>query len=252
VTSPWLPVRPDPSAGIFETIRAERGTALFLADHLARLRASVRALYGAELGDELDACVAGALGTAPDDAARRLRVLALPASSTVALQASLAPLGMAAERTAVPLRSWTVSGGLGAHKWADRRRIDEAAQRLAATPLIVEPGGEVLEAGWGNVWALEGTRLATPPADGRILPGVTRARLLGLAGQLGLEAAEERLSLERLVRADAILLTSSLRLAVPGVLARGSGGEGADVAAAIAAALLERGRSRSLRRGTRG
>ena len=240
MTAPEPTVRPDPAAGVFETVRVERGAALFLADHLDRLRASVRALYGAELRDELDACVANALGTAPDDAARRLRVLARPSSAaTVRLEASLAPLGPAAERTAVPLRTWIVPGGLGAHKWTDRRGIDAAAGRLDATPLIVEPGAEVLEAGWGNVWALEGTRLVTPPADGRILPGVTRARLLGLAAELGLEAAEERLSLGRLARADAILLTSALRLAVPGHLTCAPDGKGADVAAAIAAALLK-------------
>jgi para-aminobenzoate synthetase / 4-amino-4-deoxychorismate lyase len=240
VTAPEPPVRPDPATGVFETVRVERGAALFLADHLGRLRASVRALYGAELRDELDACVADALGTAPDDAARRLRIVARPSpEDPVDLAASLAPLGPAAERTAVPLRPWTVPGGVGAHKWTDRRAIDEAAARLDATPLIVEAGGEVLEAGWGNVWAVEETRLITPPADGRILPGVTRARLLGLAAGLGLEAAQERLSLERLARADAILLTSSLRLAVPGHLASAPGGKGADLAAAIAAALLE-------------
>jgi para-aminobenzoate synthetase/4-amino-4-deoxychorismate lyase len=119
--------RPDPSAGVFETIRAERGTALFLADHLARLRASVRALYGSELGGELEACVADALGTAPDESARRLRVVATPSTEiAVALRASLAPLGAAAQRTTVRLRAWTVPGGLGPHKWADRRAIDEA------------------------------------------------------------------------------------------------------------------------------
>jgi para-aminobenzoate synthetase / 4-amino-4-deoxychorismate lyase len=240
MTAPEPPARPDPAAGVFETVRVERGAALFLADHLGRLRASARTLYGAELGDELDACVAGALGTAPNDAARRLRVVATPSSeAAVHLEASVAPLGPAAERTAVPLCTWTVPGGLGSHKWVDRRGIDAAAWRLAATPLIVEPGAEVLEAGWGNVWALEGTRLLTPPTDGRILPGVTRARLLRLAGELGLEAAEEQLSLERLARADAILLSSSLRLAIPGHLACAPDGKGADVAAAIAAALLE-------------
>ncbi|HYY05904.1 MAG TPA: aminotransferase class IV [Candidatus Limnocylindria bacterium] len=240
MTAPEPPARPDPAAGVFETVRVERGAAVFLADHLDRLRASVRALYGAELRDELDACVAGALGTAPDDAARRLRVLATPSSeAAVRLEASLAPLGPAAKRTAVPLRPWTVPGGLGAHKWTDRRAIDDAAARLDATPLIVEPGAEVLEAGWGNVWALEGARLLTPPTDGRILPGVTRARLLGLADELGLEAAEERLSVERLARADAILLTSALRLAVPGYLANAPDGKGTEVATAITAALLE-------------
>src|SRR5919204_4714436 len=142
MTPPAAPARPDPASGVFETIRAERRAALFLSDHLARLRASVRALYEAQLGDELEACVADALGTAPDDAARRLRVVAKPsAENAVVLRANLSPLGAAAERSAVRLRAWTVPGGLGAHKWADRRQIDDAAERLDATPLIVEADG---------------------------------------------------------------------------------------------------------------
>ena len=223
----------DPAAGVFETIRAEGGEARYLADHLARLRASVRALYAVELGDELDAAVADAVGTAPDGAARRLRVVATPAPPAIVVDASLSPLGQAAQRRAVPLRAWTVQGGLGPHKWVDRRGIDAAAGRLGATPVIVDDGGEVLEAAWANVWALEGTRLLTPPADGRILPGVTRARLLAVAGDVGLEPAEERLSLERLASADAIVLTSSLRLAVPGRLAHEPSGRAAEVAAAL-------------------
>ena len=240
MTSPAPPAAPDPASGVFETIRVQRGAALYLADHLARLRASVRALYAAELGDELEAYVADALGTAPDGAARRLRVVATPSPQDVVLDARLAPLGAAAERSTVALRAWTVPGGLGPHKWADRRGIDAAAARLCATPLIVEADGEVLEAAWANVWALEAARLLTPPADGRILPGVTRARLLGIAGDVGLQAAEERLSLERLARADAILLTSSLRLAVPGRLAGEPGDWASEVAEVIAAALRGR------------
>jgi para-aminobenzoate synthetase/4-amino-4-deoxychorismate lyase len=240
MTSPEGPSRPDPTSGVFETIRAEHGEALYLADHLDRLRASVRALYAVELGDEADAAVADALGRAPDAEARRLRVVARPSAHEIALHASLAPLGAAAERSAVPLRAWTVPGGLGPHKWADRRGIDHAAARLGATPLIVEADGEVLEAAWANVWALEASRLLTPPADGRILAGVTRARLLGIAGDVGLRAAEEPLSLVRLARADAVLLTSSLRLAVVGRLAGEPGGRAAELASAIAAALGER------------
>jgi para-aminobenzoate synthetase/4-amino-4-deoxychorismate lyase len=224
---------PDPASGVFETIRAEGGEARYLAAHLARLRASVRALYAVELGDELDAAVANARGTAPDGAARRLRVVATPSPPAIVVDASLSPLGLAAQRSAVPLRAWTVPGGLGPHKWVDRRGIDAAARRLGATPLIVDDHGEVLEAAWANVWALEGTGVLTPPADGRILPGVTRARLLAVAGDLGLEPAEERLSLERLASADAILLTSSLRLAVPGRLADEPSRRAAEVAAAL-------------------
>jgi para-aminobenzoate synthetase/4-amino-4-deoxychorismate lyase len=240
MTSPEPPTRPDPASGVFETIRVERGRALYLADHLARLRASVRALYAVEVGDELEAAVADALGTAPDASARRLRVVARPSPQAVVVHTSLAPLGEAAQRSTVSLRAWTAPGGLGPHKWADRRGIDHAAARLGATPLIVEADGEVLEAAWANVWALEATRLLTPPADGRILAGVTRARLLGIAGDLGLRAAEGGLSLEHLARSDAILLTSSLRLAVPGRLAGEPGARAAEVAGAIAEALRAR------------
>ena len=42
-------MRPDPAAGLFETVLVERSVALHLDAHLARLTASVNALYGAQL-----------------------------------------------------------------------------------------------------------------------------------------------------------------------------------------------------------
>jgi para-aminobenzoate synthetase / 4-amino-4-deoxychorismate lyase len=184
-------IPPDPARGVFETIRVERGRALYLEDHLARLRNSARELYGA--GFELR------LPELPDRPCR-LRVTVLPSGEVTV---ELAPLG----EPNLVLAPWTVPGGLGAHKWADRRAIDEATQRLGATPLILDEDGSVLEAAWANVWVREGDRLVTPPADGRLLPGVTRARLL----RTGPHAAEEPLTLERLEAADVILLTSALR-----------------------------------------
>jgi branched-subunit amino acid aminotransferase/4-amino-4-deoxychorismate lyase len=225
--------RPAPAAGIFETVRVEGGRALCLDRHLARLRASAAALYGTAPGAELDACVARGLAAAGAEQPCRLRVVVLPGKAP---EATPAPLGPAASRAAVSLRPWTLPGGLGAHKWADRRLVDAASARLRATPLIVEPDGEVLEAAWANVWALEGRRLVTPPADGRLLAGITRGRLLERASGLGLDAVEEPLSLERVAAADAIVLTSALRMAVPGQLAPARPEDEA-VAAAIAAAL---------------
>jgi para-aminobenzoate synthetase/4-amino-4-deoxychorismate lyase len=182
---------PDPARGVFETIRVERGRALYLEDHLARLRNSVRELYGA--GFELR------LPELPDRPCR-LRVTALPSGEVTA---ELAPLG----EPNLVLAPWTVPGGLGAHKWADRRAVEEATQRLGATPLILDEDGSVLEAAWANVWVREGDRLVTPPADGRLLPGVTRARALRTEPH----SAEEPLTLERLEAADVIVLTSALR-----------------------------------------
>jgi para-aminobenzoate synthetase/4-amino-4-deoxychorismate lyase len=71
----------------------------------------------------------------------------------------------------------------------------------------------VLEAAWANVWIEDDDgALLTPPADGRILPGITRARLLSAGGFSSREAA---LTLADLERARAILLTSSVRLVTP-------------------------------------
>ncbi len=55
-----------------------------------------------------------------------------------------------------------------------------------------------------------GGRLLTPPLDGRILPGVTRARVLKHAARLGMTVAVEPLSLARLELAEEILVTGSL------------------------------------------
>jgi branched-subunit amino acid aminotransferase/4-amino-4-deoxychorismate lyase len=91
-----------------------------------------------------------------------------------------------------------------------------SGRRRGATPLILDDDGSVLEAAWANVWIREGDRLVTPPADGRLLPGVTRARMLRTEPR----AAEERLTLERLEGADVIVLTSALRWAVQAALQR--------------------------------
>ena len=80
----------------------------------------------------------------------------------------------------------------------------------------------VLEAAWGNFWLLEGDALITPPADGRILPGVTRAVLLELAPSLGLHPREEPITLHRARAAAVTFATSAIRLAVPAGLGGGA------------------------------
>jgi branched-subunit amino acid aminotransferase/4-amino-4-deoxychorismate lyase len=96
-----------------------------------------------------------------------------------------------------------IPGGLGAHKWADRRTVE------GLHGPIVDTDGAVLEATWANVVLVEGDRLVTPRADGRLLPGVTRERLLERGGE------EDEVDLARLRAADAVLLTSSVALVTP-------------------------------------
>jgi para-aminobenzoate synthetase / 4-amino-4-deoxychorismate lyase len=117
---------------------------------------------------------------------------------------------------AVTLAPAVLPGGLGAHKWRDRRLLDELATRLAAVPLLVDLDGDVLEAAYANVFVVEGNHLVTPPLDGRQLPGTVRARVLALH-----PAREERLTLDRIAAADEVLLASSIRGVHPARLADG-------------------------------
>ena len=98
-------------------------------------------------------------------------------------------------------------GGLGAHKWRDRRLVEALQAELGAIPLLIDADGAVLEAAMANVWLVEGDDLVTPPADGRILAGCTRARALALP-----HGREEAFGLDRLETADGVLLTSSIAL----------------------------------------
>ena len=116
----------------------------------------------------------------------------------------------------VTLSPAVLPGGLGAHKWCDRRLLDELAGRLDAVPLLLDLDGDVLEAAYANLFIVEGTHLITPPLDGRQLPGTVRARVLALH-----PAREERLSLDRIAAADELLLASSVRGIHPARLSDG-------------------------------
>jgi para-aminobenzoate synthetase/4-amino-4-deoxychorismate lyase len=189
---------------VFETLLVADGRPVALARHLARLQRSVRALYGrplpAGLADELTAA-------ASDAAHARLRVSARPQGAEVRVSFELT----AAPERELPVRLHpaTVPGGLGEHKWIDRRLL--ASLGADGEPLLCDLDGLVLEAGRANVFCVERNgRLLTPPADGRILPGVTRARVLELAARLGLLVSVEPIDLGQLARAQEVFVTGSL------------------------------------------
>jgi para-aminobenzoate synthetase/4-amino-4-deoxychorismate lyase len=121
--------------------------------------------------------------------------------------------GSTGQTAVVALRRLSLSGGLGAHKWADRTLLDAAQANLPADtlPLIVDDDGTVLEASRANVFAVAGGTLLTPPADGRILPGITRARTMVLAAAAGTTTREAQLTRDDLLAADEVFLTGSVR-----------------------------------------
>ena len=107
----------------------------------------------------------------------------------MALTVAATPASLERPGQPVTLKPVLVPGGIGEYKWRDRRLID-ALTAEDSIPLILDAGDELLEAGQMNVWIMEGPRILTPPADGRLLPGVTRALVLELAPTLGLEPVD--------------------------------------------------------------
>lgn len=205
--------RPDPARGVFDTMLVREGEAVRATEHLARLAASVAELYDALLPDDAAERVRAAAATVSPGDTAALRVDACPQpGGRVVVELALHPR----RERALPivLDPFVLPGGLGRHKWADRRLVD-ALVRDGMTPLLVDADGTVLEAAWGNVFVLEGDVLVTPLADGRILPGVTRAAALALSGARWRSTAEEPLSLARLAAADAILISSALAWMLP-------------------------------------
>jgi len=205
--------RPDPNAGVFETLLVVAGRPVELDAHLARLAAGLEALFEAELPRE-----AGDL--ARERAAGidigRLRLTVAPGSAGLEVDAGAVEVDPAlvfpSRERAVDLRCLLVEGGLGAHKWADRALLERAeAADPRAVPLLVDGDGAVLEASRANVFAVRGDALHTPPADGRILPGIARAAAIEVARERGIEVTEGRLTLADLRLADEAFLTGSVR-----------------------------------------
>ena len=209
------PLTPDPAAGVFETLMVSDGRPVELDAHLQRMSASTSELYGS---DPPAGTRELALEHARPLSLGRLRVTVAPAAAgELAAEAVTAAVEQASvfpswER-AVALRGFVVPGGLGAHKWADRAGLAslEADLPEGCVALLLDAGGEVLEASRANVFAVEGEVFVTPPADGRILPGVARRRAIEVARSLGAEVREEKLSSERLLAASEAFLSGSVR-----------------------------------------
>lgn len=255
--------RPEPARGIFETLLVRDGRPIELDAHLSRLTASARELFGPPAmarvaGPARALALARAADTASDErppvaagsGLARLRLTLAPTEDG-ALDISAAVEDVDPAIVFPPadqgfaLGPVTVAGGLGRHKWADRRLLDGAAADLEGEiPLIVDSDGAALEVERANLFALSGETLTTPPDDGRILPGITRERTIAVADELGIEVSERPIQLADLYLADEVFMTGSIRGVeavasiaghpTPSVRAKGP------IATPIAAALRER------------
>jgi para-aminobenzoate synthetase/4-amino-4-deoxychorismate lyase len=205
---------PDRAIGVFETLLIVDGSPIELQAHLERLSRSVLDLFAAELPAGTRKLVLDSASPLP---LGRVRLTVAPRSAgglaADALAASVDPGDVFPSwERAIALRPFLVRGGLGAHKWADRSGLAwTSSESERCLPLVLDAGGELLEASRANVFAVEGDALITPPTDGRILRGVARARTIETARTLGIELREEALTIDRLTSAGEAFLTGSVR-----------------------------------------
>ena len=206
--------RPRPAAGVFTSLLVDLGATRDLAGHLARLEDSTEQLYGKHLPQSLYDDLAACLAQRPSG---RLRVTAQPSGGQ--LRAGVAVIPLAGQPETVRLRPAVIPGGLGGHKWLDRRLIAELTRQRLRGPgeqlLIQDAGGEVLETDRASIFAVVNGSLRTPPADGRILPGVTRAAVLKAARLNGIEVKTGAITQAQLAGASEVFVTNALRGVMP-------------------------------------
>lgn len=188
------------------------GRPVELDAHLERLAASLSTLYSARLPTAARAAV---LDNASQVRHGKLRLTVIPRAGAPLItriattEVEAGKVFPSADRGAA-LRSFVVDGGLGDHKWADRRLLERAA--VAASPgelpLLLDDDGAVLEAARGSVFCAVDGVLMTPPIDGRILPSIARRQAIEVARAEGIETREQRLRLDDLHRGETFLAGS--------------------------------------------
>ncbi len=204
---------PDPRKGVFETMLIVEQRPVELEAHLLRLSASLKALFNASLPPR-----AGELVLEHADAINlgRLRLSVTPGPEDLelaVLAAEVQPALLFPDWAgAVSLRSFPVERWSGAHKWADRTLIERAeAAAEGAVPLILSREQAALEASRANLFLVRGEAILTPPADGRVLPGIARAAVIAIAREAGIELREEEISLAELLAGEEVFLSGSVR-----------------------------------------
>jgi branched-subunit amino acid aminotransferase/4-amino-4-deoxychorismate lyase len=200
---------------VFETLRVYDGRPFELHRHVDRLTESARRLrLPPPPLAELQALAHDALAAAGEPNCV-LRFLWTPATGLALV--SPIPAGLEELRARglrLLVREWATGALAGAKSTSYAENI--AAQAAAEAEglddaLLVGPDGIVLEAPTANVWFREGDLLLTPSLDLPILAGVTRA----VACHLAPRVEEGRYELERLLAADEVFLTSSVREVMP-------------------------------------
>ena len=214
--------------GVFTTLRLRRGQPVDLKGHYRRLRDHGRQLElmlprteaaMAEIIHDLSA--ANAL--AKQDARLRITLTRNDRGPSLSLVPGPLPPGLARWQTAgIPVSTLgpafrrTILPALKTTNYLPSLLAVAEAEKLGCPEALIMDGEDnLLEGAVSNVFLVLRGVLATPPDDGRILAGLTRRFILGLAVEMGLQVREEPICRGDLARAEEVFLTNSVRQIVP-------------------------------------
>ena len=223
---------------VFEVLRTYGGVLFGFEEHLARLaqsaklalidfsdlellRQEILAVVRATGNDETYLRIVvtrgsgKALGLDPALAIAPRRVVI--ATSVPALPAEMYEQGIAV----ITYRTMRVSEGTSAagaklgNYLLSILATHEAHARGAEEALILDARGLVVEGTTSNVFLVRDGGLVTPPDEAGLLAGITRAKVLELAREMGLPIGMRTFPPSELFSADEVFITSSIRELVP-------------------------------------
>lgn len=219
--------------GLFETVRAYGGKVFRLEAHLQRMRASAVAL---------DMPVAAAIERVPEAIATllaaeglsdaRIRFTVTPPGAhegqeQPTLFVTAGPVGgyppelYAKGMTVCVLTAWRQSRSdpLAGHKticyFPKLLGLREAQARQCGEALWFTPENLLAEGCVSSVFVVKSGQVRTPPLDTPVLPGVTRAAVLEVAGAAGIDATETPCTINDLLDADEVFLTNAIMEVMP-------------------------------------
>ncbi|KAI4296506.1 hypothetical protein L6164_036457 [Bauhinia variegata] len=116
------------------------------------------------------------------------------------------------------------SGGTGGIKSATNysptyKAVNEARAKGFSDILYLdaETGKHIEEVSACNIFIVKGSAISTPPAEGTILPGITRKSIMDIAIDLGYQVMERPVPLEELLEADEVFCTGTAVVVNPAI-----------------------------------
>ncbi len=115
------------------------------------------------------------------------------------------------------------------------------AEAMGCDETIFHRSGRVTECAHSNVHIIQDGMLKTAPADNLILPGIARAHMIAMCKKLGIGVSEVPYTLDELMNAEEVLVSSSSQLcmAVESVDGQPVGGKQPELLKTLQQALLE-------------